>query len=278
MRQFILLLSLLVVALMTSCSHKTFSPAALNGPNPEQARFENVVRNQYKYEALQSKSKYSLGSASLSGRLCLESGHRLCLQVNAPLLGFEVARVEASQDSIVIVDKYDKKYSVAKLSDLMERYELAGYEMEVLECVMLGRIFIPGKGVATTRDYKLLQWSSERLANGSTGNTQGVYNGKNYTLTYTIDMAGRLVSTLLVIGQRSIRWEYSDYEEVEKGKLVPTRETITAIDADNTTLQLGLGLNNPQLGESTWRDFQPTSSYQRVTMKELVETVKSLAK
>lgn len=269
--------ALMVGIMMTlSSCHSSKIASTLDGPNPEQARYESVVRNRFDYEAVQSKSKYTMNGMSLGGKMCLESGKRLCLQVNAPLLGFEVARVEATQDSVIIVDKYDKMYSVVRLSDLYDLEEMNGHEMEALECIMLGRIYIPGRGPATSRDYSHLKWNTPKTANGQFGNSVGTYQGRNYTLDYTIDASGRLVSTLLSMGGRTLQIDYAEYVETEKNKWVPTQETLTATDSDKKQLSAGLSLASPQVGESTWRDFEPTSSYRKVEVQDLVKTVKAL--
>lgn len=268
---------MLGILLLSSCrSNKGMVTTPGDSSSPEQARFESVVSNQYKYEALQSKSRYSMASASLGGKLCLESGRRLCLQVNAPLLGFEVARIEASQDSVIVVDKYDKQYCVVRLADFYDLKELSGHELEALESIMLGRIYIPGIGQASKRDYRQLVWQTPALNGGGFGNSVGSYRGEGYSIDYTIDASGRLVSTLLTVGDRSALWQYSGYQEVTKGKWVPTQEDITVTDSDRKSFKAGIALTSPELGESSWRSFEPTSSYKKVPISELVKTVKSL--
>jgi len=282
MKNFIKHISLAAFAaaalILTSCHTTKVTTATLTGANPEKARFESVVQNNYEYEALQSKVKYSMGKTSLNGKMCLESGNRLCMQVNAPIIGFEVARVEATQDTVLLVDKYDKMFAVLNLSNLYDIKDINGHEMEALECIMLGRIYIPGKGQATSRDYNKLSWTTPTLSDGTQGYSEGLYKGKDYSILYSIDENGRLVSTLLAVGAKTARWEYSDYEEVEEGQWVPTQEFITATNAQNKEISVGLKLTNPSLGESTWRDFSPSDSYSKVTIKELGDRIKSLTK
>lgn len=267
-----------MVALLTSCHSHKYSVKDLTGAHPEKARFESVVDNSFGYEALQSKVKYQMGGSSLNGKLCLESGKRLCLLVNAPIVGFEVARVEASQQQVLLVDKLDKVYSQLQLADLYQIEDISGHEMEVLECIMLGRIYIPGKGQASSRDFASLAWSTAQLADGTQGTTQGVYQGKNYSLTYVIDSKGLLQSTSLKMGDKQAQWLYDGYQEVAKGRFVPTRETIIVSTGSGEPISAGLVLNAPEIGESTWRDFEVTSSYREVTASELLDIIKKMAK
>ena len=269
---------LIIVTLLSACSTKKKAIGSLTGPNPERARFEAVVANNFKYEALQSKVKLSMGSSSLSGKICLESGKRLCMLVNAPLLGFEVARIEATADSAILVDKFDKVYTVVPLGELTKMEALEGHEMEALECLMLGRIFIPGKGLATSKDYALLTWSTPAGAADEDPLSTGVYQGKNYELAYAINSSGQLMSTSLTMadGKKAV-WQYPAYQEVAK-KNLPVSELIKATNSDKKELQAGISFSNPTLGESTWRDFEPNSSFRRVTLEELGEILKKITK
>ncbi len=266
---------LIIVTLLSACSTKKKVIGSLTGPNPERARFEAVVANNFKYEALQSKVKLSMGSSSLSGKICLESGKRLCLLVNAPLLGFEVARIEATADSAILVDKFDKVYTVVPLGELTKMEALAGREMEALECLMLGRIFIPGKGLATSKDYGLLTWSTPA---GEDPLSTGVYKGQNYELAYAINSSGQLTSTSLTMADgKTAVWQYPSYQEVAK-KNLPVSELIKATNSDQKELQAGISFSNPTVGESTWRDFEPNASFRRVTLQELGEILKKITK
>ena len=278
LKQFAFAAILAFSLVLSSCHTPKVVTGTLTGPNPEKARFEHVVQNSYKYEALQSKVKYSLGKTSLNGKMCLESARRLCMQVNAPLIGFEVGRIEATQDSVLVVDKYDKLFAVLGLANLYDIKDINGHEMEALECLMLGRIFIPGKGQATSKDYGRLSWTTPNLADGGQGHSEGLFKAKDYSILYAIDENGRLVSTLLTVGARTARWEYADYVEAEDGKWLPTQEYITITNAENKEISVGLKLTNPSLGESTWRDFEPSDSYSKVSVREIGTRIQSLTK
>jgi hypothetical protein len=86
------------------------------------------------------------------------------------------------------------------------------------------------------------------------------------------------VSTLLAVGGKTARWEYSDYQEVEQGQWVPTQEFITITNADNKEISASLKLTNPSFGESTWRDFEANDSYNKVSIKDIGNRIKSLTK
>lgn len=273
-------LSLMILTLLLASCHTTKKVPAGGfwGSNAAQKRFEHLVQSSFKYEALTSKVKYQMGSMSLGGKMCVESDKRVCLQVNAPLIGFEVARIEAGQDNVLLVDKYDKIYTNLDLSTLYDIEELRGHELEALECLMLGRIFIPGKGQATARDYNKFGWSTSKAVDGKSGNSEATYKGKDYTVVYTINAQGQLISTLLTVGSKTAYWEYVDYVEVEKGKWIPTSERISLHNGDGKDVNAGITFSNPQLGESNWRDFEATGSFREASIEDLGKAIKSIAK
>lgn len=274
-KRFFILLAFLAALVLTSCHTTRKTIENLTGANTEQVRFEAVVNNGYKYESLVSKVKLSMGKTSLNGKMCVESGNRFALLVNAPLLGFEIGRVEATPEKVYLVDKFDGLYSEVSLSELTQVSALAGHEMEAVECLMLGRIFIPGVGQASTKDYSRLAWNTLMNADGTQGNSVGVYEGKDYRLVYEINGAGQLVSTTLSVSDgKEATWKYSNYTEIEKQKSVATTEEINAEYGDSKSIKAGLTMINPALEESAWKAFVPSSSYRKVTVKELAEVLK----
>lgn len=275
-RLFLYLMVVMAALLFASCHSTKKVTGTVNDSAPEKTRYEAVVNNYYKYDALQSKVKLSLGSNSLNGKFCLESGKRLGLSANAPLLGFELGRIEATADSVVIVYKLEKLYCVVSLSELTKIKGLKGHEMEALECLILGRIFIPGVGKATVKDFDRLVWSSVTNANGTMGNSMGIFDGGNYQLTYEINGNAQLVSTSLQLPDgKTATWNYNGYQEVEKQKSVAETEDIRVISGKNG-VNARMTMTNPSFGKSEWKAFDPSSSYRKVSIEELYDMLKKL--
>lgn len=270
-----LLMAVMAVMLLTACGSSKRATATVEGSASDQMLFGMVVNNNYKYEALQSKCRINLfGRVTLSGKMCLESGERFAISFNMPMLGFEVGRLEATADEVVIVDKYDKVYTTLSLADVTSPEAIAGHEMEALECLLLGRIFIPGHGQATTKDFGRLRWLSDADGKGTTG----TFDGQSYSLAYHISAQGQLQSTTLTMADgKSVSWSYDDWKTVDKSHVVATTEAIKATSGSND-LSVNLHLTNPQLGESSWNSFNATGSYRQVTMSELVDILKNIMK
>jgi hypothetical protein len=73
-------------------------------------------------------------SMSASGRAQMVRGK--CIFVSMRMLGFEVATLYVDNDSIVVADKFHKKYFSASFSDMRQKYNLS---ISALQDVLLGR-------------------------------------------------------------------------------------------------------------------------------------------
>lgn len=269
MKKYLYILSLLSLFVITSCKSKQSAAEISPELKTEQAMFGQVIANHFSFEAVQSKIKLGLGKNNLNGKICLESNKRFGMLINAPLIGFEIGRVEATKEVIILVDKFDKVYSNITLKDLSMPQALVGHEAEALEALFLARIYLPGKGLATIKDFASFKWEKKTA----------IYKDPDYRLIYSFGENGMLSSTELVSNDgKSVKWEYDEYRELESGKFMPSNQSVNIRDEKGEGYSFSLNITNPSLGESTWREFKPTSSFREVTITELGETLKKHAK
>lgn len=278
MRLYYILTLLAAVAILTACtsSRKATQSGSVSNVNAEakaqQVRYGEQLSSRFDYDFLSSKVKLSMSGKSLNGKLQMESGKRFCLIVNAPMLGFEIARVEADQDSVTVVDKMDKVYARMALKELANGHD-DEICMEAVECLMLGRIFVPGRGEAKINDFGRLAWTPAQ-----DGTLTGSYQGESYTIDYTLGKDNHLASTRLTFSKGVVAtWNYDEYMSVEKGMLAG-KEGIVATRAQSTLFDAGMTIGQPTLSKSGWNSFEPAGNYRRVTFAELMEIVKNMAK
>jgi len=263
-------LFLLAVAFTGCRSHKQIASGTADNLGAK-AQYDAVVDNAFSFDALQAKVKYSLGSRSLSGKMTIEQGQRLCLTMT--VMGAEIARVEANQESVYIVDKFDKVYAQLSIADAAAKLGLeeeARYE--ALEALLLGRIFLPGKGYASKSDFQKLTWK----AGEENQSVTGTFEGKQYQLNYTLNADNQLQQTLVDVPARDAKfvWRYDGYQPVEGKGNVPTTEKLSAEGTKNN-LSLNFTLSNPQINKKGVAPFNP-DGYRRVSFEELLTILKNL--
>jgi len=237
----------------------------------DRERYESVVKEHIAYQSLQSKIVFRMRGKSLKGTLRMVEGKRLMLAVNAPLLGFEIARIEMDEDSVWMVDKLDKMYAVGTFSEMKERLG-TDISLEALQSLLTGRMYLPGRGTATASDFKRFTWTS--MVDGS---LVGEYSqDARYVMSYVIGENNRLKEVALKVPARDVevRWNYAGYTAVEN-TFWPGSETLT-VHIAGKQLKGEMSLGTPSLSIPMWSRFVPSRSYRRVTAAELMEAIKKL--
>ena len=274
MKRFILYLCVFLSAVMlTGCrSSKNVAQGGFDKKSLGEVkeRYEKNLSRNFDYEFLQAKMKYSLGGGkSLSGKLNIEHGKRLCMTVT--ILGIEVARVEADQENVIMVDKVDKVYAKASIAEAAAQLGLQNEaRLEAVEALLLGRIFVPGQGVATKADFARLTWWPM-----DNNELQADYLAEQYQLSYVLNANNQLVATQVKVPAKesTFVWEYANPQEVNGG-YIPGDETLSVAGTKSITAELGI--SSPGVSKKNWSSFSPSSSYKQVTFLELIEIIKKM--
>jgi len=80
---------------------------------------------------------------SVSGKASMVRGKSLDFSLR--FLGMEVASLKADRDSVYVLYKLEKIAFAESIARISEAY---GFDLEDLQCLLLGRMFVPGKGQA----------------------------------------------------------------------------------------------------------------------------------
>lgn len=80
---------------------------------------------------------------SVSGKASMVRGKSLDFSLR--FLGMEVASLKADRDSVYVLYKLEKIAFAESIGRISEAY---GFDLEDLQCLLLGRMFVPGKGQA----------------------------------------------------------------------------------------------------------------------------------
>ncbi len=104
--------------------------------------------------SMQGKLSFDGLPMSVSVKLYMKRGESIILSARAPIFG-EVARVEICQDSIVLINKHTRTYTVQPIAGL--NVESKAYLCD-LQDILLGQIAFPGHGRITPEVALLSQW------------------------------------------------------------------------------------------------------------------------
>ena len=273
-------ISLCAVMLISSCSSKkkvttkdTSNVVSTAVATTQKARFDEAIGKNGDFKLFQARTKYSLGGKSLSGRLSIEQGKRM--KLTATVLGIEVLRIDINNSQVTIVDKFDKLYTILSIDEFAAKLGLqAEMRYDAIESLFLGRMFVPGKGIAKSNDFKNLNWDIL-----PTGDMTGEYKKDKYTLRYALDSNNNLSVTAVRLADgdknMAISYEYADHQTFGNMQY-PGTATIN-VNGAGTDISAKMTMSNPTEPKD-WTPFSPNAEYRQVSISELFTAIKNLGK
>ncbi|MDE6478702.1 MAG: DUF4292 domain-containing protein [Muribaculaceae bacterium] len=159
--------------------------------------------------AMQGKLNFDGLPMAVNVKIYMKRGESIILSARAPFFG-EVARVEVSQDSIVLINKHSRTYNVQSFAGL--NVDSKAY-LSDLQDVMLGQVAFPGHGRLTSELASLSQWLA--LPTGE----NLIYPSSELQLTdteygFVMDSMWQLQSFLLMLKKSGVvietKYQYAD--------------------------------------------------------------------
>lgn len=142
-------LALLLLALLSlnSCSSTRKSRGASDKSMTASSLMKRMEKQRLSPEWFESRMRidYADEDMSVSASATLRMKKDSLLWLSVKKLGFEIARVQVTQDSVYVVDRFNKEYTVEGLAYLAESYGLPAGSLTELQDFILGNpVFFGG--------------------------------------------------------------------------------------------------------------------------------------
>lgn len=193
---------------------------------------------------IKMRATVQLGSHSLpaTGVLQVIDGKWMSCSFRVPLLGIEVVRVEADNDTLLVVNRYDKSYVKVPMQTV-EDY--SGLSYGALQALIMNDFFsLAGKS-------HIDAGQSDR---GSSPDATAVYaeSNRKTTLTFMFDAMTRIIASSVEVGSNySMRFDYSDFQ-LKQGRYYPSSINVSVSDGRH---EAGLQLTSTGIDFSA---FEPS--------------------
>ncbi len=128
--------------------------------NPLETRLNAFAASQLGWNTLQAGGNVKIGGAksfSSSMQMRMIRGKAIYISLR-PLIGIEVGKIVITNDSVLVVDKYHKRYLAEPISLITNGVPVTVTEMQD---IFLGRAFILGKGTVNTSTRHLVQLDAD---------------------------------------------------------------------------------------------------------------------
>ena len=264
---------IILVTFLSSCaSHKSLSGGVMVAGLTGDEYLEQVIELAPSWDCVTGKVALTLdmgkkGKGSLNATMRMKRDEAIQLIV-APFLGIEVARLEVSPEGILILDRYNKRYINL---DFAEVSRLANTELDynVLQCLFLNELFIPGKAklvsddaksfkIELLSDYALLQLKSK--------------GSLRYSFNTSLTEPQLQRSVISVANTPyGISWKYSDFDKLD-GRLFPHKMLLTVLGiTDPVSLDMKFSKLNVK---SDWDSrTEVPSKYKKVSLQEILKAI-----
>ena len=278
---------LAVPLMMASCrSHKkvvTDTPVAIS---PEQAELLDRVdsHTQRNMTFVGSKLKFTVNvgnkEISLSGNLRMKRNDVIRLQLMA--LGLvEAARLEFTQDYVLIMDRINKQFLKAPYHDV-EFLRNSGINFNTLQALFWNELFQPGKADLSKEDRKLFTLKSlgdgEVVINFEDGDGEKVRSKMFYSWLVN-ELTGRIKTTNIMYrdaanGNTQLNWDYREFKDLGS-KLFPSDMNVT-LTTPKKEVKLGIRLNSLNNDDDWDLRTRVSSKYREVEVDEILHRIMSL--
>lgn len=275
MRRITVILLCLIVTIGYSCKsskqlEKTDKKIALE----DKARFEALLSNMQDFNTFSSKvnAKIVLRGKSVRARGTFKMVRDEALQLSLQVLGFEAFRLYMTPDSMILIDKMNRRYIAEKTDKYLSQLPLR-LHLGMLQSLFLNRPFLSEVKQLVPGDYKKFSYeniSSQLLlkVKDEPRVSYGFYLNSDNLIECTEAMSLPQPSSL------SLKWNYSQFEQ-SNGCWFPKRLDAVFYDEDQDALfELQLTYSNLQWNEQMEITAPSISSkYKRLNADALIKSL-----
>lgn len=275
MKKYLLLLLVAVIAgvIVQSCkSRKQIVSAAPLEDKMDEKLFTDIVDNQFNFTTFSSKVNLSLssGTKSLSSKSSLRILRDKAIQLSVqPLFGVEMLRLYVDNDSIVFLDRMNKRYVKESLADVRELYPV-GFDFKTVQSLLTNRVFMSGKEDVFYDDFE--QFTTNRVSDLHY-QIKSVDKKSGIEYSFAIDGNDRITLAHLNEPKRnySMDWEYDDFM-LKNSKLFPHRMNVK-LATTKRKADIGMEFSSIVINDDFDLQISIPSSYSRANINDLLKII-----
>lgn len=266
-----------MVALFTACgSHrKALTPEQLATASVED-RFDAMVSSYKPWHSLSVPVKVELRSPSrlsLSGRAYMVKDS--LVHVSMRVLGFEVAYMHVTRDSVYCVDKV---HHLAVIEGIDRLSSNAGITLGQLQSLLIGRAIIPGQHGDLTRKSRNITLKSADNESDMWSMTAVSTGQYPYTCVYDVDPAVNQVSSVTVElpGRNPVAVSYQSPVECQLGYFPSSLSCDVTVASKRLDASLRYTTGSLRINNADVPSFsRPGSNYRIIKAADLVKSLSS---
>lgn len=233
--------------------------------------FTRFEKNAFRFETLTARLKadIDLPGKSAGSRVDLKMVKDRVFQLSVqPLLGIEVFRIMVGTDSLIVLDRLNKRYVAERLETLQGQMPV-DFNFYNLQALFTDRIFAPGRQEIEPEMYR-------RFTLEDTGGqvVASIRDAQHITYRFTVDRENNLIRTEASdrSGKYSVRWDYAGFRAAGD-QLFPMLMDVRVQGGGKELGGLKLGYSRIEVDKPVDIDFSVPPRYTRISFAEIVKSL-----
>ena len=174
--------------------------------------FRDIISSEFSFRTFTAKLNMSLtaGKKSLSSRANIRIVKDDALQISIqPLFGVEMFRILINPDTVIFLDRMNKRYVREPVAALKERYPV-GFDFYTMQSVFTNALFVSGKEQVDATDYRKFRYIRTSDQNYHLS-AEDPASGIDYA--FTVNGDDRIIFTHLLQPEKkhSLQWGYNNF-------------------------------------------------------------------
>ena len=231
--------------------------------------FSDILSNQLSFHTFSSKISLTLSSKSSSrgskARLQIVEDSALQISVQ-PLFGIEMFRLHVDADTLIFLDRMNKRFVKESIFDLKQHYP-TGFDLKTLQALFCNRIFIAGKPVVDVNDFGKFIYTD----------TQNRYYLKSkdkdsdIDYSFSVNAEDRIVFTNLMDGENNyaLQWNYSSFSKLSS-KTFPYQMDIT-VGSTTKKAEMGIVFSDIELDQPITLSMNIPKGYKKAALADVLK-------
>lgn len=218
-------------------------------------------------------------SISVNGSLHMRKDEVIRMQLFAPILGFEVGRLEFAPDYVLIVDRLHKEYIKADYNqvDFLQKQGISFYSLQAL---FWNQLLLPGAKKVTESDLK--KFDADIATSGD--NVPVTLQNEGMTYRWTADRtSGRITQADVQYvssqtGTSGLTMKYSDFRNVGVKLFPATIDLTLATEATRTKQEANIVIRMDEVKtETNWdTKTEVSAKYKQVSPQDVLNKIMGL--
>jgi hypothetical protein len=236
--------------------------------------FSDIIASEFSCTTFSAKLNMNLtsGTRSLSSRANIRIVKDNALQISLqPLFGVEMFRLYINPDTVVVLDRMNKRYVKEAISTLKEHYPV-GFDFYTMQSVFMNSLFVSGKNSVELSDYRKFNYSRTAGQNYYI-DAKDAESGIEYSFIVNGDDRVTFTHLMQPEKKQSLQWRYSNFA-VLKDNTFPQKMNVT-LSTSSREINMEMLFSDIVTDEPILLTLNVPDNYSRTSVSEILKILTS---